>query len=129
LKYIKNLVNIGRSSGVFLITSLQKPTNDSLPTDIKAQLTTRVSLIIKDMPTSMVIMGDGSATDLKEREFICRTLETVKGYSFTIDHNIVMEHIKKSIVQKPAKTEALESPKSNYEDVLNKLYEITREGH
>src|SRR3712207_7670776 len=52
--YIKNIVNVGRSSGVFLITSLQKPTNDSIPSDIKSQLCTRISLRINDSPASIV---------------------------------------------------------------------------
>lgn len=41
MRYLKNIANAGRSSGVFLITSLQKPTSDSIPTDIKAHLTTK----------------------------------------------------------------------------------------
>jgi len=47
LKHIKSVVNVGRSSGVFLITSLQKPTSDSIPSDIKAMLTTRISMLIR----------------------------------------------------------------------------------
>lgn len=99
LMYIKNIVNVGRSSGVFLITSLQKPTNDSMPSDIKSQLCTRISLRINDSPASIVVLGNSNATKLQEREFICRTLDEEKGFSYTIDHNTVMENIKESIVE------------------------------
>lgn len=103
LKHIKSIVNVGRSSGVFLITSLQKPTNDSIPSDIKAQLTTRISMLIKDGPTSKVVLGDEAAVNLGEREFVCRTKETVKGYSLTIDFPDIQEYTKSSIVLKDMK--------------------------
>lgn len=103
LKYIKSIVNAGRSSGVFLITSLQKPTSDSIPTDIKSQLCTRISLKIADTPTSVVILGDGRASKLQEREVIVRTIEDKQGYSYTIDHETIMENIKDKIVAKENK--------------------------
>lgn len=127
MKYIKNLVNVGRSSGVFMVTSLQKPTNDSIPSDIKAQLTTRLSLTIKDKATSIVIMGDGSAAELKEREFICRTLNTEKGYTITINHDIVMENIKDRLIDKTPSIapKSIEIVDSTEEDILKRLNEIT----
>ncbi|MGK0468951.1 FtsK/SpoIIIE domain-containing protein, partial [Clostridium sp.] len=102
LRYIKNLVNVGRSSGMFLITSLQKPTADSIPTDIKAQLTTRISLTIKDNSTSIVVMGDNCATLLKDREFICKTLDTYKGHTLAIEHLDIMRNIESSFIEKKA---------------------------
>ena len=100
LKYIKMIVNVGRSSGVFLITALQKPTNDSIPSDIKAQLCTRISLTIKDAPAAIIVLGNANATKLKERELICSTLDEEIGYSYTIEHNILMDNIKDSIIEK-----------------------------
>jgi S-DNA-T family DNA segregation ATPase FtsK/SpoIIIE len=125
LKYIKSIVNVGRSSGVFLITSLQKPTNDSIPTDIKAQLTTRISMTIKDTATSLVVMGDNSATTLKKREFVCKTLNTVKGFTMTIDHDLIMGNINTSLVDKTRSSKPIDTVKSNVEDILNKINEIT----
>lgn len=111
LKHIKMIVNVGRSSGVFLITALQKPTSDSIPTDIKAQLCTRIALKIADDPASVVVLGNGNASKLGEREIIVRTLGEEKGYSYTIDHKVVMENIKDSIIYKkeeiPPKKEEL----------------------
>jgi S-DNA-T family DNA segregation ATPase FtsK/SpoIIIE len=125
LKYIKSIVNVGRSSGVFLITSLQKPTNDSIPTDIKAQLTTRISMIIKDTATSLVVMGDNSATTLKEREFVCKTLNTVKGFTMTIDHDLIMNNINRHIINKTLSKKPIYPIESNVEDILSKINEIT----
>lgn len=108
LKYIKSIVNVGRSSGAFLITSLQKPTADSIPSDIKSQLVTRVSMRIQDTPTSIVILGTDEATKLKERQMIVKTNRTQYGYSYTIEHNIVKKYIKDSIIYcrpKPSKKE------------------------
>lgn len=96
LKHIKSIVNVGRSSGVFLITSLQKPTNDSIPSDIKAQLTTRISMMIKDGQTSRVVLGNEAAVDLGDREFICRTKNSEKGYSLTIDFPEITEYTQRS---------------------------------
>lgn len=95
MQYLKNVVNAGRSSGVFLITSLQKPTSDSIPTDVKAMLTTRIALNIKDASTCRVVMNNDSAVDLGERELVCRTKDTVKGYSLTIDFSDIQEHTAK----------------------------------
>ncbi len=110
LKYIKSIVNVGRSSGVFLITSLQKPTADSIPSDIKSQLVTRVSMRIQDGPTSQVVLGTDEATKLKEREIIIKTNQTQYGYSYTIEHNLVKNYIKESIVY--TKPKLINKPKA-----------------
>lgn len=123
LKLIKSVVNVGRSSGVFLITSLQKPTNDSIPSDIKAQLTTRISMLIKDKSTSIVVLGDDSATNLGDREFVCRTKETIKGYSLTIDFPEIKEFTEKSVVikEQKARPPAKEKIKHTAEDIVKAL--------
>lgn len=121
LKYLRTIVNVGRSSGVFLITSLQKPTADSIPSDIKSQLCTRVSLKISDAPAAQVILGNTNSTKLGEREIICRTLEEEKGYSYTIDHDMVTSAISKAIVEK----KVAEKPKEDTE--LNNILSILNE--
>ena len=104
LKHIKSIVSVGRSSGVFLITSLQKPTADSIPSDIKSQLVTRVSLHIQDTPTSIVVLGDDKATHLREREMAVKTNKTEFDYTYTINHNTIMKYIKDSVIHKPKKS-------------------------
>jgi S-DNA-T family DNA segregation ATPase FtsK/SpoIIIE len=122
LKYIKSIVNVGRSSGIFLITSLQKPTNDSLPSDIKDQLCTRIALKIKDGPPAMVIMGNVKATKLEVRELICSTLNEEQGYSYTMDHAIVTENIKHRFVER----KEIVSPVIKSNDILELLNEINK---
>lgn len=122
LKFIKTIVNVGRSSGVFLITALQKPTSDSLPTDIKDQLCTRIALRITDNAPSIVILGTGKATELQEREVICRTLDEEQGYSYTIDHQMVAENIKHMVVEKKAP----KIKEDSIDDILSKINEITK---
>ncbi|MEY8001634.1 FtsK/SpoIIIE domain-containing protein [Clostridium sp. Mt-5] len=124
LKYIKTIVNVGRSSGVFLITALQKPTSDSIPSDIKSQLCTRVSLKIADEPAAIVIMGNGKPSKLQERELICRTIDEQQGYSYTIDHDIIMQNIKHRIINK--KEEAAPKIESDISNILSILNEINR---
>ena len=123
LKLIKSVVNVGRSSGVFLITSLQKPTNDSIPSDIKAQLTTRISMLIKDRPTSIVVLGDDAAVELGDREFICRTKDTAKGYSLTIDFPEITEYTKNSIIVREQKERppAKEKINNSADDIIRAL--------
>lgn len=128
LKRIKTIVNVGRSSGVFLITALQKPTNDSIPSDIKAQLCTRISLRIDDGPAAKVILGNEHSTDLKERELIIRTLGEEKGYSYTIEHNLITKNIKDSIIKKvdkPKKSEP-ENKNDSLSNILEALNEINK---
>lgn len=73
LSYIKNLVVSSRASGIFVITSLQKPTSTSIPVDIKSQLTTRVCFRIGDSATSMVVLNNGNGTKLEDRTAIIKT--------------------------------------------------------
>lgn len=126
LKYVKNIVNVGRSSGVFLITALQKPTDDSIPSDIKAQLTTRVSLKIKDSPSSVVILGNGKATSLQERQVLVSTLNEVTGYSYTINHNIIMDSVKNMVLRKSLIDTKLDIPtvETEFSDIMSALNEI-----
>ena len=128
LKHIKTIVNVGRSSGVFLITALQKPTSDSIPSDIKAQLCTRISLRIEDIPASVVILGNGNATSLGEREVIIRTLGEEKGYSYTIEHNLITKNIKDSIIKKVDKPKKSEPKNKNdsLSNILEALNEINK---
>lgn len=73
LAYVKNIVLSGRSTGVFLFTSLQKPTSDGIPTDIKSQINIRLSFRQLDDPSSIAVLGNGHATELEIREAIVQT--------------------------------------------------------
>jgi DNA segregation ATPase FtsK/SpoIIIE, S-DNA-T family len=96
LGHIKNLVMVGRSLGIFIFTSLQKPSQSSIPADVKSQLTTRISFKQLDSSTSILILGNGAATKLKKREAIVRTIQEDKIRVPFIDHNLIMANIKDS---------------------------------
>ena len=99
LGLLKQLINVGRSVGIFIITALQKPTNDSIPTNIRNQLTTRVAFRLSDKNTSMIILNSDSAVNLKNREAIIRTVgEQLSKITF-INHDIIIKNIKPYIEQ------------------------------
>ena len=82
-------------------------------------LTTRIALNIKDASTCRVVMNNDSAVDLGERELVCRTKDTVKGYSLTIDFPDIQEHTKKWKVEK--KTGEPKIKKNDAEDIMKAL--------
>ncbi|WP_454053582.1 FtsK/SpoIIIE domain-containing protein [Clostridium sp. Marseille-Q7071] len=103
LGLIRNIVLVGRSVGVFILTSLQKPTSSSIPPEIKGQLCTRISFKLQDKETSIIILGNAAATKLKEREVIIRTLgEEIVKIPY-IDHKLIMGAIQNSIIYKSEK--------------------------
>lgn len=93
LGLIKNIVMVGRSVGVFIITSLQKPTSTSIPTDIKSQLCTRVCFKMLDEATSIQILGNGDATKIKTRRAVIRSLESEVVSIPFIDFNLIEKYI------------------------------------
>lgn len=97
LAYIQNIVLTGRSVGIFLFTSLQRPTKSAIPTEIKAQLNIKVSFKQLDNISSMAILGNGNATGLEIREAIIQTNKEKHIRTPFIDHKILMAAIKPSI--------------------------------
>lgn len=71
--YIRQITSSSRSSGIFFIGSLQKPTSTSLSPDIKSLLATRVCFRLEDNATSMVILNNNNATTLRDRMAIIKT--------------------------------------------------------
>lgn len=116
LGYIKQIANSSRSSGVFLITSLQKPTNSSIPTDIKNQLCTRIAFKLLDKETSLVILGNASATKLKPLEAIVRTNNQSIVNIPLIHHKGIINAIRDDI-----------EPNKKYLQIADK-YEVNNEG-
>lgn len=118
LGYIKQIVNSSRSTGVFIITSLQKPTNSSIPTDIKDQLCTRVAFKILDKEPSMVILGNATATKLKPLEAIIRTNGQERVNMPMIHHKAIMRAIKEDIATNKQYIELNEVENTNNEGVI-----------
>lgn len=118
LGYIKQIVNSSRSAGVFIITSLQKPTNSSIPTDIKDQLCTRVAFKILDKEPSMVILGNATATKLEPLEAIIRTNGQERVNMPMIHHKAIMRAIKEDIATNKQYIELNEVENTNNEGVI-----------
>lgn len=118
LGYIKQIVNSSRSAGVFIITSLQKPTNSSIPTDIKDQLCTRVAFKILDKEPSMVILGNATATKLEPLEAIIRTNGQERVNMPMIHHKAIMRAIKEDIATDKQYIELNEVENTNNEGVI-----------
>ena len=118
LGYIRQIVNSSRSVGVFTITSLQKPTKDSIPTDIKSQLSVRVAFKLLDKENSIVILGNSSATKLKPLEAIIRTNNQSIVNIPLIHHKAIMRAIKEDIDTNKRYIELNEIENTNNEGVI-----------
>ena len=118
LGYIRQIVNSSRSVGVFTITSLQKPTKESIPTDIKSQLCTRVGFKLLDKENSIVILGNSSATKLKPLEAIIRTDNQNRVNIPLIHHKAIMGAIKEDIDTNKRYIELNEIENTNNEGVI-----------
>lgn len=118
LGYIRQIVNSSRSVGVFTITSLQKPTKDSIPTDIKSQLSVRVAFKLLDKENSIVILGNSSATKLKPLEAIIRTNNQSIVNIPLIHHKAIMRAIKEDIATDKQYIELNEAENTNNEGVI-----------
>lgn len=118
LGYIRQIVNSSRSVGVFTITSLQKPTKDSIPTDIKSQLSVRVAFKLLDKENSIVILGNSSATKLKPLEAIIRTNNQSIVNIPLIHHKAIMRAIKEDIDTKKQYIELNDIENTNNEGVI-----------
>lgn len=71
IQYIDDVARYGASLGVFLVSSLQRPTADNLSPMVKAQSTAIVSFRQNNMKSSEVATDDGNlALGLEQREFV-----------------------------------------------------------
>ena len=74
---LATLVRKGRSVGMLVILTTQKPTSDSLPTTIGANAAAAVALRVKSSPAEVAIFGEAPADD----EPSARDLPPVAGYA------------------------------------------------
>ena len=74
---LATLVRKGRSVGVWVVLTTQKPTSDSLPTTIGANAATAIALRVKTAAAEVAIFGEG----VEEGEASARDLPAVPGYA------------------------------------------------
>lgn len=60
---IEDLLRIGRSSGIFLVLVTQKPSAETLPTDLRDSVRTRVCLKVHSQATNDMVLGTGAYSD------------------------------------------------------------------
>lgn len=63
LALIEDLLRVGRSSGIFLLLATQKPSAESLPTDLRDSVRTRVCLKVHNQATNDMILGTGAYSE------------------------------------------------------------------
>ena len=129
LSYIQQIVVSSRSSGIFVVTSLQKPVSSSIPTDIKSQLTTRVAFKLGDNATSLVVLNNGNATALKPRQAIIKTsgeqLATMPIVNYKIIRKAIEDKIEdnKEYISLNPKIEE-DKPKANNKGIIKKKIDL-----
>jgi S-DNA-T family DNA segregation ATPase FtsK/SpoIIIE len=92
--FLEEIAQIGRSVGVFLILSLQRPTADKLPPFVKAMCNVKVSFRQTNKRSSEVAMDDDSAVGLEMREAIYDIGERDYLKTSTITDKQILELIK-----------------------------------
>lgn len=98
LNYLLSIIREGRSVGIYILASLQRPDQQSLPATLKSQFNTKVVFRQSNSASSLVVCDDTSATTLKKREAYCITNEGKELMkTIYLDNNLIMEYIEKSI--------------------------------
>jgi S-DNA-T family DNA segregation ATPase FtsK/SpoIIIE len=80
---LEEIAQIGRSVGVFLILSLQRPTADKLPPFVKAMCNVKISFRQTNKKSSEVALDDDTALNLEPRMAIIDTSE--RNFLKTLD--------------------------------------------
>lgn len=60
---IEDLLRIGRSAGIFVVLATQKPSAETLPTDLRDSVRTRVCLRVPNQATNDMILGTGAYSE------------------------------------------------------------------
>lgn len=98
LDYLLSIIREGRSCGVYLLVSLQRPDQQSLPAVLKSQFNTKIIFRQPNTASSLVVCDDGSATTLKNREAFCITNEGRKLMKTVyLDNDLMMKYLQKNI--------------------------------
>lgn len=92
---IQNISQYGASLGIFLLSSIQRPTMDMLPPFIKSQSNTIISLRQANSRSSEVATDDSKlALGLKQREFVYKLDEWDYGLVPLVDNKEIYSYIK-----------------------------------
>lgn len=97
MDYLEEVAQIGRSVGVFLILSLQRPTADKLPPFVKSMCNVKISFRQTNKKSSEVALDDDTAVGLEPREAILDTGQ--RNYIKTLEvlDKDILTYLKKHI--------------------------------
>ena len=114
---IQNISQYGASLGIFLLSSIQRPTMDMLPPFIKSQSNTIVSLRQANSRSSEVATDDSKlALGLKQREFVYKLDEWDYGLVPLVNNKEIYEYIKPHL-------------KSNHRTLFDDLEKLKHRGN
>ena len=98
LSYILSLIREGRSVGIYILASLQRPDQQSLPATVKANFNSKLVFRQSNAASSLTVCDDTTAIKLKNREAYSITNE---GRSLIktvfLDNDIMMKYISGNI--------------------------------
>ena len=99
--YLSQLIRLGRSCGIFLITGLQRATHENYPAFMKSQINVNISFRQNNPRSSEVATGDNTlALRLPKREGVCITDDIQYFKTPFITDNIILEFTKANHVLK-----------------------------
>lgn len=115
--YIKDIARRGRASGMRLLYSTQYPTTETISSQVKRNLITRVSLAVDTATASGVVLDEGGAEKLPliAGRAIYKRHRTQVMQAYKIDDNfiekniaphIVIKGVPSSDVRQPARTDS-----------------------
>ncbi|NMM62073.1 DUF87 domain-containing protein [Clostridium sp. P21] len=97
MDYLEEIAQIGRSVGVFLILSLQRPTADKLPPFVKAMCNVKISFRQTNKKSSEVALDDDSALNLEPRMAIMDIGERTYLKTLEITDKAIINYLKPHI--------------------------------
>lgn len=97
LDLLIKLIQQCRCTGIYILTSLQRPDKESLPPRLKAQFNCKISFKQPNTASSLVVVDCDKACYLKKREAIVCADEEYLIKTLYLDNKMITEFIKDSI--------------------------------
>ena len=114
MKLLKQLIAISRASGLYVMLTTQRPSNDVIDNVVKANINNRIVFKCEDSKNSIVALDQEGAEHLegKGEGLLKQGAELTHFRGYFITDNQVKEYTKKYIINR--KNGAIREPKRNY---------------
>lgn len=100
LAMMLSILQQGGSAGIHLVCSLQRPSKDSFDAPMKAQIGTKICFKQPNSASSLVVLDDGTATELKKREAYIENDKRYLMKTLYLDVKMIKKYIKKWELEK-----------------------------